>query len=60
VYTDNIWDDHAWSEPIYFDNPGFDQDVCPQSLIMYSKKLTKLSSSSRIMMARFICQLRLV
>jgi hypothetical protein len=29
VYTDNIWDDHAWSEPIFFDNPGFDQDVDP-------------------------------
>ncbi|KAI1358734.1 glycoside hydrolase family 43 protein [Xylaria arbuscula] len=27
VYTDNIWDDAAWSEPIYFDNPGFDQDL---------------------------------
>jgi beta-xylosidase len=27
VYTDNIWDDAAWSEPVYFDNPGFDQDL---------------------------------
>ena len=28
VYTDNILDDNAWSDPIFFDNPGFDQDVC--------------------------------
>ncbi len=27
VYTDNIWDDGAWSDPVFFDNPGFDQDV---------------------------------
>ncbi|CAH0053697.1 unnamed protein product [Clonostachys solani] len=27
VHTDNIWDDSAWSEPVYFDNPGFDQDL---------------------------------
>ncbi|KAH8682430.1 glycosyl hydrolase [Xylariales sp. PMI_506] len=27
VYTDNIWDSNAWSDPIYFDNPGFDQDL---------------------------------
>ncbi|KAI0434976.1 glycoside hydrolase family 43 protein [Xylaria sp. FL1042] len=27
VYTDNIWDDAAWSDPVYFDNPGFDQDL---------------------------------
>ncbi|KAJ9133012.1 Non-reducing end alpha-L-arabinofuranosidase BoGH43B [Pleurostoma richardsiae] len=27
VYTDNIWDSSAWSDPIYFDNPGFDQDL---------------------------------
>ncbi|KAI0109160.1 glycoside hydrolase family 43 protein [Nemania sp. FL0031] len=27
VYTDNIWDDDSWSDPIYFDNPGFDQDL---------------------------------
>ncbi|KAH8899237.1 Arabinanase/levansucrase/invertase [Thozetella sp. PMI_491] len=27
VYTDNIWDESAWSDPIYFDNPGFDQDL---------------------------------
>ncbi|ORY54556.1 glycosyl hydrolase [Pseudomassariella vexata] len=27
VYTDDIWDSNAWSDPIYFDNPGFDQDL---------------------------------
>ncbi|KAF3762225.1 family 43 glycoside hydrolase [Cryphonectria parasitica EP155] len=27
VYTDNIWDEKAWSDPVYFDNPGFDQDL---------------------------------
>ncbi|KAL2126768.1 hypothetical protein VTI74DRAFT_278 [Chaetomium olivicolor] len=27
VWTDDIFDDAAWSEPIYFDNPGFDQDL---------------------------------
>ena len=27
VCTDNIWDDDAWSDPVYFDNPGFDQDL---------------------------------
>jgi hypothetical protein len=34
VYTDNIWDDRAWSEPIYFDNPGFDQDVSRQLFVV--------------------------
>lgn len=28
MFTDNIWDDNSWSDPVYFDNPGFDQDVC--------------------------------
>ncbi|KAH6617415.1 glycosyl hydrolase [Chaetomium tenue] len=27
VWTDDIFNDAAWSEPIYFDNPGFDQDL---------------------------------
>jgi beta-xylosidase len=27
VYTDDIWNSDAWSEPVYFDNAGFDQDV---------------------------------
>jgi beta-xylosidase len=27
VHTGNIWDDAAWSDPVYFDNPGFDQDL---------------------------------
>ncbi|OAG02366.1 Arabinanase/levansucrase/invertase [Paraphaeosphaeria sporulosa] len=27
VWTDNIFDDSAWSDPVYFDNPGFDQDL---------------------------------
>ncbi|KAH6657776.1 glycosyl hydrolase [Truncatella angustata] len=27
VWTDNIWDSSSWSDPIYFDNPGFDQDL---------------------------------
>ncbi|KAF4982103.1 hypothetical protein FZEAL_2209 [Fusarium zealandicum] len=27
VWTDNIRDENAWSDPVYFDNPGFDQDL---------------------------------
>ncbi|CAO2654047.1 Nn.00g107800.m01.CDS01 [Neocucurbitaria sp. VM-36] len=27
VWTDDIEADGSWSDPIYFDNPGFDQDV---------------------------------
>ncbi|KAH6854049.1 glycosyl hydrolase [Chaetomium sp. MPI-CAGE-AT-0009] len=27
VWTDDIFNDAAWSEPVYFDNPGFDQDL---------------------------------
>ncbi|KAF4551803.1 Hypothetical protein D9617_12g036930 [Elsinoe fawcettii] len=27
VYTDNIYDSSSWSDPVYFDNPGFDQDL---------------------------------
>lgn len=27
VWTDDIYDDDKWSNPIYFDNPGFDQDL---------------------------------
>ncbi|KFY10954.1 hypothetical protein V492_04772 [Pseudogymnoascus sp. VKM F-4246] len=27
ISTDNIWDDKSWSDPVYFDNPGFDQDL---------------------------------
>ncbi|KAF2223358.1 glycosyl hydrolase [Elsinoe ampelina] len=27
VHTDNIYDSTTWSDPIYFDNPGFDQDL---------------------------------
>ncbi|KKY29408.1 putative glycosyl hydrolase [Diaporthe ampelina] len=27
VFTDNIWDDNAWSDPVYFGDPGFDQDL---------------------------------
>ncbi|ETS81986.1 hypothetical protein PFICI_06988 [Pestalotiopsis fici W106-1] len=27
IWTDNIWDSDSWSDPIYFDNPGFDQDL---------------------------------
>ncbi|KAK6204208.1 hypothetical protein LQW54_008327 [Pestalotiopsis sp. IQ-011] len=27
IWTDNICDSDSWSDPIYFDNPGFDQDL---------------------------------
>ncbi|KAG8622890.1 hypothetical protein KVT40_009401 [Elsinoe batatas] len=27
VHTDNIYDSTTWSDPIYFDHPGFDQDL---------------------------------
>lgn len=27
VSTDNVWDETAWSEPVYFDMVGIDQDV---------------------------------
>ncbi|KAL5397474.1 hypothetical protein PMIN03_000817 [Paraphaeosphaeria minitans] len=27
VWTGDIFDDSAWSDPVYFDNPGFDQDL---------------------------------
>ncbi|KAK6068857.1 Non-reducing end alpha-L-arabinofuranosidase BoGH43B 2 [Seiridium cupressi] len=27
VWTDNIWKPDSWSDPVHFDNPGFDQDL---------------------------------
>ncbi|PMD47760.1 glycoside hydrolase family 43 protein [Hyaloscypha variabilis F] len=27
VWTDNIWDESSWSDPVYFDNLGIDQDL---------------------------------
>lgn len=27
VRTTNIWEDGSWSDPVYFDQVGFDQDV---------------------------------
>jgi beta-xylosidase len=27
IKTDNIWDSASWSDPVYFDQPGFDQDL---------------------------------
>lgn len=27
VWTEDIFDDTKWSDPVYFDNPGFDQDL---------------------------------
>ena len=27
VWTENIFDSSSWSDPVYFDNPGFDQDL---------------------------------
>lgn len=27
VKTANVWDETSWSEPVYFDQVGFDQDV---------------------------------
>ena len=27
VKTTNIWDSNSWSDPVYFDQIGFDQDV---------------------------------
>lgn len=27
VWTDDIFDSSSWSDPVYFDNPGFDQDL---------------------------------
>ncbi|KAK6521868.1 hypothetical protein TWF506_002071 [Arthrobotrys conoides] len=27
VETDNIWNENSWSDPVYFDLPGFDQDL---------------------------------
>ena len=29
VWTDDIWDQSKWSDPIYFDATGIDQDVSP-------------------------------
>jgi hypothetical protein len=31
VYTDNIWDDKAWSDPVPIDLLGIDQDVSSSS-----------------------------
>lgn len=28
VKTDNVWDASSWSDPVFFDQVGFDQDVC--------------------------------
>ncbi|KAF2000145.1 glycoside hydrolase family 43 protein [Amniculicola lignicola CBS 123094] len=27
VWTDDIFEETTWSDPVYFDNPGFDQDL---------------------------------
>ena len=27
IKTNNIWDSASWSDPVYFDQPGFDQDL---------------------------------
>lgn len=27
VWTDNIWDQTTWSDPVYYDVNGIDQDV---------------------------------
>lgn len=32
VKTTDIWDDSSWSDPIYFDQVGFDQDVSSDPL----------------------------
>lgn len=37
VKTDNIWDSNSWSDPVYFDQVGFDQDV--SSLTAFCLKL---------------------
>lgn len=39
MFTDNIWDETAWSDPIYFDNPGFDQDVSVMEQYQYLLEL---------------------
>lgn len=35
VKTDNIWDSTSWSDPVYFDEVGFDQDVRPSHTVLY-------------------------
>lgn len=41
VQTTNIWDESTWSDPVYFDQVGFDQDVsyCPGGLPLFSPQM---------------------
>jgi beta-xylosidase len=38
IKTQNIWDSDSWSDPVYFDQVGFDQDV-GHLLYLYSSNL---------------------
>ena len=33
VSTTDIWDSGSWSDPVYFDQVGFDQDVCTRCFL---------------------------
>lgn len=48
IKTSNIWDSSSWSDPVYFDVVGFDQDV--SLLIFHTKPDANIRSSSSGMM----------
>lgn len=54
--TDNIWDDDSWSDPVYFDNPGFDQDVSVRYPSERNKLRMETFSCSGMMMEKYIFQ----
>lgn len=48
VWTDDIYDDSAWSDPVYFDNPGFDQDLFWDPNDTHGKNSVYLSTTVRV------------
>jgi beta-xylosidase len=55
VKTQNIWDSESWSDPVYFDQVGFDQDVRNCLVRPCSMRYTDSTDSfSGMTMASFI------
>jgi hypothetical protein len=43
VWTEDIWDQSRWSDPIYFDATGIDQDV--RDSVLEATWLTSMSTA---------------
>lgn len=55
VRTKDIWDSASWSDPVYFDQPGFDQDVSKARTHLSEVQFLTVHSFSGTMTARRIC-----